>query len=145
MTSCSIIVTSLSFFRFLTNLELFGSRIPDAQSIKLTFLLIVTFYLTKTERKIKKSLTQLSHRYFEQRYYFCQKMLIFCKKMLTSAKLSGPWYQKVYFLKLHMCVYLRTKFEVSSIILTSFKQRGYFTPPFLPSPPTQNLPLKSPL
>ena len=140
MTSCSIIVTSLSFFRFLTNFELFGSRIPDAQSIKLTFLLIVTFYLTKTERKIKKSLTQLSHRYFEQRYYFCQKMLIFCKKMLTSAKLSGPWYQKVYFLKLHMCVYLRTKFEVSSIILTSFKQRGYFTPPSSPRPHLKTYP-----
>ena len=28
-----------------------------------------------------------------------------------------------------MDVYLRTKFEVSSIILTSFRQRGNFTPP----------------
>ena len=27
----------------------------------------------------------------------------------------------VYFLKLHTCVYLRTKFEVSSIILTTFR------------------------
>ena len=25
------------------------------------------------------------------------------KKMLTSVKLRVPWYQKVYFLKLHMC------------------------------------------
>ena len=49
-------------------------------------------------------------------------MLIVCKKMLTSAKLRMPWYQKVYFLKLHVCVYLRTKFEVFSLILTSFKQ-----------------------
>ena len=38
-----------------------------------------------------------------------------------------------------MGVYLRAKFEVSSIILTSFKQGGNFTPP-LP----QNEPLKSP-
>ena len=37
-----------------------------------------------------------------------------------------------------MCVYLRTKFQVSSIILTSFR-RGNFTP----SPP-QNETLKSP-
>ena len=29
---------------------------------------------------------------------------------------------KVYFLKLHKCVYLRAKFQVSSIILTSFRQ-----------------------
>ena len=34
-----------------------------------------------------------------------------------------------------MCVYVRTKFEVSSIILTSFR-RG--------NPPPQNEPLKSP-
>ena len=32
------------------------------------------------------------------------KLLIFDKKMLTSAKLRGSWYYKVYFLKLHMCV-----------------------------------------
>ena len=42
--------------------------------------------------------------------------------MLTSTKLRRSWYQKVYFLKLNMCLYLPTKFEVSSIILTSFKQ-----------------------
>ena len=40
-----------------------------------------------------------------------------------------------------MCVYLRTKFEVSSIILTSFRQ-GVIPPP---PPPPQNEPLKSPL
>ena len=39
-----------------------------------------------------------------------------------------------------MCVYLRTKFQVSSIILTCFRW-GNFNPP--PSPP-QNEPLKSP-
>ena len=43
--------------------------------------------------------------------------------MLTPAKLRGPWYLKVYFLKLKMDVYLRAKFEVSSIIITSFRQR----------------------
>ena len=59
--------------------------------------------------------------------------------MLTSAKLRGPWYHKVYFLKLHMCVYLRTKFQVSSIILRSFRQ-GVILPPL----PAQYELLKSP-
>ena len=44
-------------FRLTANLELFGSRIPDAWSIKLTFLLIVTFDLTKVENRTKKFLT----------------------------------------------------------------------------------------
>ena len=41
-----------------------------------------------------------------------------------------------------MCVYLRPKFEVSSINLASFRQgEGNFTPP---PPPPQSKPLKSP-
>ena len=40
-------------FRLTAKLELFGSRIPDAWSIKLIFLLIVTFYLTKAENRTK--------------------------------------------------------------------------------------------
>ena len=39
-----------------------------------------------------------------------------------------------------MRVYLRTKFQVSSVILTSFRQ-GVNLPP---TPPPQNKPLKSP-
>ena len=38
-----------------------------------------------------------------------------------------------------MCVYLRTKFQVSSIILTSFRQGGVILPP-----QPQNEPLKGP-
>ena len=37
------------------------------------FSLIVTFHLTKSENKTKKSLTQLSHYCYEKRYYFGQK------------------------------------------------------------------------
>ena len=48
--------------------------------------------------------------------------------MLASAKLRRSWYYQIYFLKLHMCVYLRTKFQVSSLILKSFR-RGSFIPP----------------
>ena len=46
--------------------------------------------------------------------------------MLTSTKLRRSWYKKVNFLKLQTCVYSRTKFRGSNIILTSFR-RGNFT------------------
>ena len=50
----------------MANLEQSGSRIPEAQPVKLIFSLIATFYLTKTENKTKKSLIQLSHYSFEK-------------------------------------------------------------------------------
>ena len=59
--------------------------------------------------------------------------------MLTPAKLRGYWYSKVQFLKLHMYVYLHSKFQVSSLILTSFRQ-GVILPPTAkqtPKKPTQ--------
>ena len=43
---------------------------------------------------------------------------------------------------MHMDVYLRAKFEVSSIILTSFRQVVILPPP--PPPPPQNETIKSP-
>ena len=58
ITSCRKIAMSLPFFQFTANLEQSGSRIPDAQTVKLIFSLIVTFYLTKTENRTKKSVTQ---------------------------------------------------------------------------------------
>ena len=65
MALCRQIAASLLFFQFMANLEQTGSRIPDAYSAKLTFSLTVTFYLTKTENRTKKSLTQLSHYCFD--------------------------------------------------------------------------------
>ena len=59
LTSCRKIVTSLSFFGFLTNLEQFGGRIPDTESEKVMFSVVVTFCLTKAENRTKKSPTQL--------------------------------------------------------------------------------------
>ena len=43
-----------------------------------------------------------------------------------------------------MCVYLRAKFEVSSVILTSFRQGVEICTTTPPPPPPQNEPLKSP-
>ena len=65
MTLSRKIMTSLSFFRFMANIEIFGSRIPDVYSITLIFSLTVTFSLIKTENRTKISLTQLSHYCFE--------------------------------------------------------------------------------
>ena len=52
--SCREIMTSSS-----------GGQIPETESAKVVFSVIVTFFLTKTENKTKKSLTQLSHYCFE--------------------------------------------------------------------------------
>ena len=54
MTPCRQIVTSLSFSRFMANLEQSRSLIPDAWSVKLTFYFMVAFSLTKTENRTKK-------------------------------------------------------------------------------------------
>ena len=109
----------------MTNSEPSGFRIPDALSVELTFSLTITSYLTKTENKNKK---HSSHTIALSKGPILIKNAnkgpdkgpIFTKKMLTSAKLRGSCYYKVYFLKLHM-LELRTKFHVSSIILTSFR------------------------
>ena len=55
----------IAIFGFLTNLEQSGDRIPDTEAAKIIFSVIVTFFLTKTENRTKKSLTQLSHYSFE--------------------------------------------------------------------------------
>ena len=65
MTSYQKIVTSLPFFRFFANLEQSGGQIPDTESAKAMFLVMITFCLTETENRTKKSLTQLSHYCFE--------------------------------------------------------------------------------
>ena len=52
--SCHKKMTSLSFFQFMNNFEQSGSWIPK-MSVKLTFSLIVTFYLTNNENRTKKS------------------------------------------------------------------------------------------
>ena len=63
--SKKLTLKSLSFFRLLANLEQSRGQIPDTESAKVMFSVIVTFCLTKTENRTKKSLTQLSHYCFE--------------------------------------------------------------------------------
>ena len=65
MRLCRKIVTSLPFLQYMDNSEQSKSRILDALSVKLIFLLIVIFYLAKTEIMSKKSLKKLSHYCFE--------------------------------------------------------------------------------
>ena len=59
--NCDVIV----IFGFLANMEQSGGRIPDTKSAKVTFPLIVTLCLRKTENRTIKSITQLSHYCFE--------------------------------------------------------------------------------
>ena len=47
----------------------------------------------------------------------------FLQKNAGISKIKKAWYSKVYFSKLHMCVYLRAKFQFSSITVTSFRQK----------------------
>ena len=49
----------IAIFLFMSNMEGTGSRIPEAWSVKLAFSFRVTFYITKTENRTKKSLIQL--------------------------------------------------------------------------------------
>ena len=48
---------SLSFFGFLTKSEKSGGRITDTESAKVMFSVTVTFCLTKTENRTKKTIT----------------------------------------------------------------------------------------
>ena len=73
------IVTSLSFSRFLANLEQSGGRIPDTESAEVMFSVTVTFCLTKTEKKLK-NLWHSSHTialsngtFLDKKRYFLQK------------------------------------------------------------------------
>ena len=65
LTSCRKIVTSLSFFGFLANLEQSGGWLPETESAKVMSSVKVAFCLTKTENRTKKYVTQLSHYCFE--------------------------------------------------------------------------------
>ena len=62
------------FFQFMANLKPSRNRILEVWSIKYKFLLKVTFHLTKSENRTKKSLTHFSYYCFEYRYLFLAKI-----------------------------------------------------------------------
>ena len=62
---CRKIETSLSFFGSLANLEQSRDPVPDTEPSKVVFSVIITFCLTKTGNRTKKSVAQLSHYCFE--------------------------------------------------------------------------------
>ena len=129
MRSCHQIVASLSFFLFISNQEQSGSRIPDAQSVKPTFSLKVFFYLTNTANRTNN----LQHSSYtialNKATIIAKKIIIFCKKNADICKIKRILVLKGIFSEImYVCVYLRIKFQVSGIILTSFRQK-YPPPP----------------
>ena len=89
MTSCREIVTPLSFFGFLADLEQSGGRIPDKESAKVMFSVIVTFCLTKTENRTKKS-QHNPHTIALSKGTFWTKNAIFLLKNADISKIRGP-------------------------------------------------------
>ena len=87
MKSCRKFVTSLSFFGFLANLEQSGGRIPDKESAKVMLSVMGIFCLTKTEKRTKKSLTQLSQ--YLSRGTFWKKKANFLQKSAGISKIKG--------------------------------------------------------
>ena len=82
----SEILTSMSVFQFVANLKRSGNRIPDAHSVKLKFLLIITCHLSKTENR-----TNSFHTIALSKGIIWPKIPdVFFKKMLASTKLRGP-------------------------------------------------------
>ena len=106
VTLYSQTVTSLLYCRFMVNLEQSASQIPDAYPLKVTFSLTVTFYLQKLKTELKNiSEPALTLLLWVKVLFFFQNCWYFAKKLLIIAKLRGSWYYKVYFLKLHTCLY----------------------------------------
>ena len=96
------ILTLLLYFKFMANLEQSRSRIPEASSVKLTFSLTVTFYLTKTNVS-NTALTLLPKS-------------CFLEKNVDISKIKRTLVLKVIFSRT-TCVYLRIKFQVSSLTI----------------------------
>ena len=82
-------MTSLLFFQFMVNLEKTRGQIQDTWSVELTFSLSVTFYLTKTENRIKKPQLTAPIILPWVKILFLTKMQIFCKKNADINKVKG--------------------------------------------------------
>ena len=80
----------IAIFRILTNLEQSRGQIPDTESAKVMFLVIVAFCFTKTENTTKRSLIQLSHYCFFYHLFILgiKTILQIYKIWLIKAKLK---------------------------------------------------------
>ena len=81
-------MTPLTFFQFIAHLEQSGSLIPGAWSVKLTFLLIVVFYLQKMKTELK-NLSQNSDNIALRKGTTFAKKAVFLQK---SAGTRVSWY-----------------------------------------------------
>lgn len=135
-------MTSLSFLQFMTNFRSSKSRIPDACSVKFTFSLKINLDRTKTKHRSKRSLTQLSYYLFELRTIFVKKGWLFTKKCCIPKIKGALVLRGIYSGTKYVCIILSFKIQVSSMIITRFRQgKGVILLPLLPQP--QSEPQKS--
>ena len=97
MTSYRKILTSLSFFQFIDSFEHSGSRIPNAQSVKLRFFLIATIFLQKLETELKNLKHSSQIIALSKGFIFAKITLIILQKTLTSAITCPLFLLQVYF------------------------------------------------
>ena len=85
LENCDIIV----IFRIFGQFEVIRRQDSGHRVWKSYVFSISNLFLTKTENRTNKSLTQLSHYCFEERYFFGQKTLIFLQKNAGIIKIKG--------------------------------------------------------
>ena len=112
MTSCRKTVTSLSFFQSMANLELFRSRILDAQSVKLTFSLIVIFILHKLKTELK-NLQDSSHIVALSKGTIVAKKGCFLEKKTDIRKIKRASVTKgIFHATMYVCVHT---YQISNV------------------------------
>ena len=87
-----------------------GIRIPNARSIILNFLSKTTFYPKKPLKTELKTFKYSSHNIRFKKGWRQQNLGV-----------CGSLYS-IFFVSVHLCLYLRTKIQVCSIIVMSFRQ-----------------------
>ena len=73
------------------------------------FVIKIDLLSNKKQKPELKHLTQISYYLcylIKKSFFFAKKKRKLCKKILMSTKLRESWHFKVYFLKLHLCLYL---------------------------------------
>ena len=87
-----VISTNYIFFQVMPDFQPSGSQILELCSIKFTFSLTITFFITNLKTKIKNLSREAVLLLIWIKVQFLTKMMIFCIKLVTSAKLKLKWY-----------------------------------------------------